>query len=228
MGFVESDDGNISIYYIPSTLQLDIEKNPFLRTNESFALISSGAYLASSIYDINPIGYITPPALMTFKYDPPLYGSKLGLFRFNSSTSLWEEITSAVVDESNNQIIANITNLSLYAVMLKGDESDVVEANVSIKPETLKVNPGVLTAFVSLPEPYSVSDIVYATCDGAQYKSMELSTDESYMIIKFQRTEIEDALSMIGEELDTEFLVRGYLSDGTLFIGTDTIKKINN
>ena len=37
---------------------------------------------------------------------------------------------------------------------------------------------------------------------------MELSTDESYLSIKFQRTEIADAWSMRGEELDIEFGIR--------------------
>ncbi|MDO9541274.1 MAG: hypothetical protein Q7J98_02985, partial [Kiritimatiellia bacterium] len=115
----------------------------------------------------------------------------------------------------------------------------LLDASVRLEPETLNVNPGVLTAFVSLPEGYDPIYITDATCDGAAYESMQVSTaggsayggngDGTEMIIKFRRQAIEEALAEIGEEIDTSFIVRGTYTDetGTLvFEGTDEISKI--
>ncbi|MBU4199396.1 MAG: hypothetical protein KKE37_13245 [Verrucomicrobia bacterium] len=113
----------------------------------------------------------------------------------------------------------------------------LLDASVRLEPETLNVNPGVLTAFVRLPEGYDPGYITNATCDGAAYESMQVNGDPSTgsgqdgteMIIKFRRQAIEKALAEIGEEIDTSFIVRGTYTDetGTLvFEGTDEISKI--
>gem|GEM_PF-2077704 len=113
----------------------------------------------------------------------------------------------------------------------------LLEASVRLEPETLNVNPGVLTAFVRLPEGYDPGYITDATCDGAACESMQVNEAPSTgsgqagteMIIKFRRQAIEKALAEIGEEIDTSFIVRGTYMDetGTLvFEGTDEISKI--
>jgi len=105
----------------------------------------------------------------------------------------------------------------------------VLPASLRLEPETLKVNPGVLTAFVKFPAGYEVANIIDATCDGAKYESMELSPDETTMVIKFRRKAIETALAEKGQVLDTQFEVRGTFRFNQkiyLFKGTDTIKKI--
>ncbi|MBU4199390.1 MAG: hypothetical protein L6455_10070 [Kiritimatiellae bacterium] len=104
-----------------------------------------------------------------------------------------------------------------------------LEAQVTLKPEALNVNPGLLTAFVRMPEGYPVSGITSATCDGAPSERMMLNEDETEMIIKFRRKDIEAALAQTGESLDTNFVVRGTWQGaaGTrLFQGADSIKKI--
>lgn len=115
----------------------------------------------------------------------------------------------------------------------------VLVAQVTIKPETLKVTPGVLTAYVKFPEGYNVAGIVDVTCDGALPESMMFSQmgepseeiSEPVMIIKFRRDAIEEALSLLDppQSIDTTFKVRGTVQDayGTyIFEGTDAIMKV--
>lgn len=116
----------------------------------------------------------------------------------------------------------------------------ILEAQVTLKPEALNVNPGILTAFVRLPEGYPVRNITSAACDGALYERMMLSTaggsayggndDATEMIIKFRRRDIEAALAQIGESIDIYFIVRGAWQDEAgnsyVFQGTDSITKI--
>lgn len=107
----------------------------------------------------------------------------------------------------------------------------VLVARVTIKPEALKVTPGILTAFVEFPEGHNVAYIVDATCDGAAYESMMLNEDGTVMIIKFRRDAIEEALSLLEppQSIDTAFKVRGTLQDeygSYIFEATDTIMKV--
>jgi len=105
----------------------------------------------------------------------------------------------------------------------------ILPASVRLEPEALKVNPGVLTAFVQFPAGYDVGNITDVTCDGAKYESMELSPDETTMVIKFRRKAIEEALVQKGEVIDTQFEIRGTLQIGDkvyAFKGIGTIKKI--
>lgn len=104
-----------------------------------------------------------------------------------------------------------------------------LEAQVSLKPEALNVTPGVLTAFVRLPEGYLVKGIISVTCDGAPSERMMLNDDGTEMIIKFRRNNIETALAQVGERIDTNFVVRGIWQDAgrtNFFEGTASIKKI--
>ena len=106
----------------------------------------------------------------------------------------------------------------------------ILEARVTLKPEALNVNPGILTAFVSLPEGYPVGGITSATCNGALYERMMLNDDGTEMIVKFRRRDIEAALAQIGESLDVDFIVRGAWQDSAgnsyVFQGADSITKI--
>jgi len=105
----------------------------------------------------------------------------------------------------------------------------ILEAQVTLKPESLNVSPGILTAFVRLPEGFSVKNITSAICDGALSERMMLNDDQTEMIIKFRRQDIENALAQIRESIDTNFVVRG-IWQGTvgtcLFQGAASIKKI--
>lgn len=86
-----------------------------------------------------------------------------------------------------------------------------------------------MTAFVKFPAGYNVAGIIDATCDGANYETMELSDYGMTMVIKFRRKAVEQALAQKGETIDTEFEIKGTFQVNQqtyTFKGTDTIKKV--
>lgn len=106
-----------------------------------------------------------------------------------------------------------------------------VAVDVRIEPEVLKVNPGVLTAFVTFPAPYveAVNGIVSATCEGAAYERLNAGDSSDKVILKYRREDVEAALTAAGQTLDTYFVVRGTWTNavGTyVFQGADTINRI--
>lgn len=104
-----------------------------------------------------------------------------------------------------------------------------LSAQMRLDPEALAVSPGILTAFVRLPEGYPVSGITSATCDGARPERMMPNEDGTEMTMKFRRKDIEEALAQRGEILNTQFVVRGVWQGAgrtSLFQGTASIKKI--
>lgn len=123
-----------------------------------------------------------------------------------------------------------------YDSLLRQYGGVTLPAQVTLKPEALEVSPGVLTAFVKLPNNYPVKNITSATCDGANADKMMMSDNQKEMIIKFRRQDIEEALVQIGQTIDTNFVVRGVWQDATrtnyferitnYFDGTASIKKI--
>ncbi|MBI2438083.1 MAG: hypothetical protein HYV36_04625 [Lentisphaerae bacterium] len=205
-----------------------------------------GQTLQSLIYRLAPAGTsFTPPALMAFEYPAAIVGdigNKLQIRRFNNTSGVWEPVAVQIVDSANTQIVAEITTLSLYALFAveQPPAPPVLEAIVRLEPEALNVNPGILTAFVSLPAGYPASGITSATCDGALYERMMLSTaggsayggsdDGTEMIIKFRRRDIEAALAEIGETIDVYFVIEGAWQSETgisySFEGADSIMKI--
>ncbi|MDO9541976.1 MAG: FlgD immunoglobulin-like domain containing protein [Kiritimatiellia bacterium] len=239
---VTNQDGNVTVCYQPDDFFIEITAaTPDQVTEASRAILTAepGLLFQGRIYDIKAVPATNfdppaPPAILTFKYDPTITGdidAKLAIRSYDPDTDNWDIVSPQFIDYANNQIIAEVTNLSLYAVFAgeKPAAPVVLKANVRLEPEALKVNPGVLTAFVSLPEGYPVRNITSATCDGAAYESMQVNGDGTEMIIKFRRQAIERALAEIGEEIDTSFIVRGTYTDenGTLvFEGTDEISKI--
>jgi len=148
-----------------------------------------------------------------------------------------EFLKQAIVDQTDTQKKENLKAVlsseyftdSKYEASGPQKQKEILEAQVTLKPEALAVSPGILTAFVRLPAGYPVSGITSATCDGAPCERMMPNKDGTEMIIKFRRQDIEAALAQIGESLDTNFVVRGIWQGaaGTrLFQGADSIKKI--
>lgn len=118
----------------------------------------------------------------------------------------------------------------------KNEFDKQLAAQVRLKPEALEVSPGILTAFVRLPEGYPVSGITSATCDRAKPERMPAlhrpgmpNDDGTEMIIKFRRQDIEEALAQVGQSIDTHFVVRGVwkgAAETNFFEGAASIKKI--
>ncbi len=100
-----------------------------------------------------------------------------------------------------------------------------IEVTIVIKPETLNLNSkGVFTAFIDLPEGYGGQDFVLSTieCEGAP-ALRDTMADAGRLIVKFDREDLVDVST--GDEV--ELIVTGELSDGTPFIGSDTIRVID-
>jgi flagellar hook assembly protein FlgD len=115
----------------------------------------------------------------------------------------------------------------------------LIEAVLYLAPDVLKVNPGVLTAYVQFPHPYDVSRITEAYLDGAPAKSFTYSQEGEpeegiegpTMIIKFMRKDVEEALAKIGQEIDTTFVITGSFWDPASgyqlsYHGSATIKAV--
>jgi hypothetical protein len=100
----------------------------------------------------------------------------------------------------------------------------LIPADVRIEPETLNLkSKGVITAFVQLPEQYSVKNINLSTvkCQGAP--TIRGIIADNNIILKFNRQDLQNVVP--GEEV--KFLVNGLLFDGSIFYGTDVIRVIN-
>lgn len=96
------------------------------------------------------------------------------------------------------------------------------EAEIEIKPDTLNVkSKGEFTAFIDLPEDYDEADIVIDSveCEGASaLKGM--MADDGKLVVKFDREDLDYVPT--GDAV--ELTVTGELTDGTVFVGSDTIR----
>ena len=99
----------------------------------------------------------------------------------------------------------------------------LILADVRIEPEVLKLgSKGVITAFIKLPEQYSISEVSLATVTSQGASAVKAVIDGDKLIVKFNREELQDIQP--GE--DVELSVRGELQDGTVFEGSDVVKVI--
>lgn len=102
-----------------------------------------------------------------------------------------------------------------------GAEQLIIPASIDIDPDTLNLKAkGVFTAYITLPEDYSIEDIDGTTieCEGAQ--AIRTSIEDSVLVVKFNRKDLVGVEA--GEEVT--LTVTGELTDGTFFAGSDTVK----
>jgi hypothetical protein len=100
----------------------------------------------------------------------------------------------------------------------------LIPADVRIDPETLSLkSKGVITAFVQLPEQYSVEDIDVSTvkCQGAL--AIRGIIADNTLILKFNR---QDLKNVVPNE-KVKIRLEGELTDGSIFEGTDVIRVIH-
>jgi len=108
----------------------------------------------------------------------------------------------------------------------------VIEADVSIKPETINLkSKGKFKAFIKLPSTYSVNDIVTSTvvCEGATAISGKVDSAGRFVATFNTRDldlgfEIKIHKGYNDKKIETELTVTGELTDGTKFQGSDEIK----
>ena len=104
-------------------------------------------------------------------------------------------------------------------VILQLTENDLI-----IKPEALKVNSGIFTAFVVFPSPYDALTITDAVADGAPHTKINFDPSEHKAIIKFDRKDITVL------PVDTHFEVWGHFIYNEAickFVGSDDIQKVH-
>ena len=111
----------------------------------------------------------------------------------------------------------------------------LVPATIDIDPDTLnlKNNGKWITAYIELPEGYSVPDINVSTIllNGTIYAELKPAEIGDYdedgipdRMVKFNRSAIQNILE-VGDEV--EITITGELYDGTPFEGSDTIRVID-
>lgn len=123
-------------------------------------------------------------------------------------------LTGVVVDNAGNQS----SELLQFVVALH-------LTDLFITPETLNINPGVITAHTEWPERLSEAVILSATLDGA---SMDKIADKN---IKFERNVVENYLQSVGELFGTHFNVEGtfeFKGQNFIFYGEDEITEIQS
>ena len=100
------------------------------------------------------------------------------------------------------------------ALKLIGDQ-------IVVKPETLRIYPGIFTVSLAFPPPYDVSTIREVEADGARYKKITYQSENKKTICEFNRSDIKTL------PLDNQFEIRGsFVYKGTecTFFGIDTIQ----
>lgn len=113
---------------------------------------------------------------------------------------------------------------SVVAVWRFGDQATILAALVEIKPEVINLRSnGIFTAFVTLPQPYNVNDIVASSvvCSGAPARDGFVN-DKGLFVAKFNRSDLPPL-----PEGPAVLTVQGSLVDGTTFSGVDTVRIIN-
>lgn len=101
----------------------------------------------------------------------------------------------------------------------------VISAEVEIKPETINLKSnGRFKAFIELPSPFNVEDIVTETifCEGAQ--AIKGKTDNNRFIATFNIQDLNLTLTGDKKKETVTFTVTGNLQDGSSFEGSDTVK----
>lgn len=133
-----------------------------------------------------------------------------------------EEEPEEIIEEpeevvENETIEENMTENATTVLELIGEDQ------LKITPEVLKVNPGILTAYINFPAPYNDGEITNAICDYASYDKIAGNN------VKFKREDIENALEERNETLDIHFEVWGtllYDGEEIEFYGSDNITRI--
>ena len=134
-------------------------------------------------------------------------------------------------------LIALMTVLSTFVyvpIMAQGAVADTINANVEIRPRVLNLRSRGrwITAFIALPEGYSVSDIKISTIrlnDTIPAAWVKVCENRNVLIAKFKRSSVAKLIlsTFVANDLkqrNVTLTATGSLYNGTLFEGSDTIR----
>ena len=154
---------------------------------------------------------------------------------FNASTTSGDTIMvpGGIISESTTGATPTPTVTASPTPVTSPTSSPAgITAEVSINPET--INPkskGKFKAFIELPSPYSVNDIVTDTvvCEGATAIDGKVDSAGRFVAtFNIQNLdlgfEIKIHKGYNDKKIETELTVTGELTDGTKFEGSDTVK----
>ncbi len=167
--------------------------------------IDNGAPILAKAYDIND--------------------ELIGSFYISKTGESWNsgEWWGVVTDE---RIIVRMTfttlsHMDFFAIDDLIFQTTAIEATVDIDPDTLNLNArGVFTAYISLLDGYTAEDIDADTIECAGAPVVRTSIEDGVLVAHFYREDL------VGVEAgsNVELLVSGWLTDGTPFEGSDTIR----
>jgi hypothetical protein len=121
-------------------------------------------------------------------------------------------------------IAGNSNNASLaFTVFLQ-----LLEDQMFVTPESLKITPGVMTAHIMFPGLYDASQIFNFTLEGAPYDHADGEQDQQ-LNVHFERMDVANSIASRNDTLDIQFLLEGWVHyNGQLVkvLGSDEIMKI--
>ncbi|HKZ94498.1 MAG TPA: hypothetical protein VJ249_07975 [Candidatus Bathyarchaeia archaeon] len=151
-----------------------------------------------------------------------------------------DQAISMIKTGDGGYAIAGFTNSfgagsgDFWLIKLAGLAPPVISATIDVDPNTLnlKSNGQWITAYITLPEGYSVEDILLETVEVDGISAAWSDIQNSVYMAKFDRATVQTYLTnepdyeTAPKFYDITLTVTGGLTDGTLFEGTDTITVI--
>lgn len=128
---------------------------------------AQGLKLVSGIYEITPHAVFTPPAILTFNFDPSVIAdtTTLAVFRFNGVT--WSSSPATGITGQNIQgsaVTANISHASLWGLFV-AEETDVLPPRTAINigrpafgAEPVFITSGTPVSFAAADDARTVGD----------------------------------------------------------------------
>lgn len=172
-----------------------------------------------------PTGTSTATPTVTASPTPTGAGTSSLVIKAHTSADDAILVPGGVISESTTVATPTpVTTPSPTATASPTATPAVIEAEVSIKPETINLkSKGKFKAFIELPSPYSAEDIELDTveCNGAQ--AIKGTDDHDRFIATFEVQDLELESKNYKNEKVT-LTVTGELTDGTKFQGSDEIK----
>lgn len=234
-----------------SILVIETEINDISKTySESFNITDGKAELEFTLagltkgdkleiinVSINMVTSVTPTPMATASPTPtsspiatPVATPTPSLASISASLAIL--VPGGIISESTKPTPTPVATPSPTPVASPTATLAVIPADVEIKPETINLESnGKFKAFIKLPSPYDVNDIVTETvkCEGAEAIDGKVDKNRFIAIFNIQDLDLDSEMMLYrGQKKDEkekqELTVTGELEDGTRFEGSDTVK----